>query len=135
MKQKRGFTLIELIVVITISLILTTIAMVSYTGVQARARDGRRIADVEKIRQALEMYRQKNSVYPTQSQLLASGYLKAWPADPRGASYAAYVYQQNTNYTYTLSAYVEDLGSTNSTPTGSCGGSPVHSCNYVVTNP
>ncbi|MBI2601176.1 type II secretion system protein [Candidatus Daviesbacteria bacterium] len=45
----KGFTLIELLVVITIIAILATVGVISYTNVQKRARDDRRIQDVNQI--------------------------------------------------------------------------------------
>lgn len=50
----RGFTLIELLVVIAIIAILATIGATIFSGVQARARDGKRRADVGAIAKAYE---------------------------------------------------------------------------------
>lgn len=61
----KGFTLIELMVVIAIIGILATIIMVSFSAVQQRARDGQRKADLRQIQSALELYKADNGVYPT----------------------------------------------------------------------
>ena len=50
----RGFTLIELMVVITIIAFLAVIGIASFTNAQKVARDGRRRADIEAIATALE---------------------------------------------------------------------------------
>lgn len=50
----HGFTLIELMVVITIIAFLSVIGAVAFTNAQKNARDGRRRADVEAISTALE---------------------------------------------------------------------------------
>ena len=50
MKNKKGFTLIELIVSITIIAVLTVAGVISYGGANKKARDNRRMADLEKIR-------------------------------------------------------------------------------------
>ena len=62
--MRRGFTLIEVLVAVTIIAILTSIGVVSYSSVNKRSRDAKRKGDVEQLRSALEMYRADNSYYP-----------------------------------------------------------------------
>lgn len=110
--MKRGFTLIELIVVMTIIIVISAVAMVSYAGSGKKARDSRRIADLEKVRLALEMVRQVGNTYPANAQtVLVPTYLQSWPTDPKSGSYT--YTRGGTSYTYTLDAVMEDLGSTN----------------------
>lgn len=54
--SRRGFTIVELIITITIMGILMTLAVVSVNATQVRARDDERKADVESIKTALETY-------------------------------------------------------------------------------
>lgn len=63
MKQK-GFTFIELLVVITIIAVVFAAGVVSYTAISKNSRNARRGADLEAIRQALEMCRSIDSEYP-----------------------------------------------------------------------
>lgn len=51
-----GFTLVELLVVITIIAILSVIGVTVFTGVQKTARDSRRRADIEAIAAAIEAH-------------------------------------------------------------------------------
>lgn len=50
----QGFTLVELLVVISIIAILSVIGTVVYSGVSARGRDAKRMAEINAIQQAME---------------------------------------------------------------------------------
>lgn len=135
MKNKKGFTLIELIVSVTIIALLTVVAMVSYTGTNKKARDSRRMADMEKIRMAVELYRQgTGSTYPLTLNLLMIGtgtsYIQSIPAGPKGETYIYSQTSGSNGYAYTIGTSLEDLGSTNTNSYSGCSG-----CNYKVTNP
>jgi type IV pilus assembly protein PilE len=61
----RGFTIVELMVVVAIIGILATIATVSFTKISSDARDNQRLADVTAISESLETYYMKNGEYPS----------------------------------------------------------------------
>lgn len=65
--KKKGFTLIEILVVATIIGLLAGAGAVSYSSLVKSSRDARRKADLEQIRAALEMYRSSNNTYPSTS--------------------------------------------------------------------
>lgn len=66
MRQKKGFTLVELLVVIVILALLTTLSTFSIVGYIASSRDSRRIVDLQSIAAALDIFYKKNSyMYPT----------------------------------------------------------------------
>lgn len=130
-KKSNGFSLIELIVVISIIAVITAVGIVSFRGASLRGRDSRRVADLEKLRVALEMCRQVGGTYPdSANSLVSGGYIQALPTDPKGY---VYYYNSPTDYTYTYDAHMEDLGSTNGAWGSNCGGGAL--CNYRVTNP
>jgi len=114
-KKNKGFTLIELIVVVTIIAVLTVVGVISYSGTNKKARDNRRVTDLYNIKIALELYRQgTGSTYPADGALstkLVPTYIQAIPVDPKGEFYT--YDQTGTGYTYTISAVVEDSGSSN----------------------
>lgn len=59
-----GFTLIELLVVIAIIGLLASTVLASLDTVRAKARDAKRISDLNQIRLALELYFADNGYYP-----------------------------------------------------------------------
>ena len=61
---RRGFTIVELLIVIVVIAILAAIAISSYGNVQRRARDAQRMSDVSVMRKALDLYRIDNGAYP-----------------------------------------------------------------------
>lgn len=65
--QKRGFTLIEVLVVATIIVVVAAIVLVSYSGAQVGARDAQRRQDLDNTRTTLLLYRSENGYYPIAS--------------------------------------------------------------------
>jgi len=63
-RKFSGFTLVELIVVITILVILGTIAFVSLSGYSGSARDGSRVSDLTLVSKALDIVRVKSGILP-----------------------------------------------------------------------
>ncbi|HSV94770.1 MAG TPA: type II secretion system protein [Spirochaetia bacterium] len=62
--KKNGFTFIELLVVITIMGVIFASGIAAYTTISKNSRNARRSADLEAIRQALEMCRSIDGEYP-----------------------------------------------------------------------
>ncbi len=107
--KKRGFTLIELLVVIAIIGILSSVVLVSLTSARAKARDAKRIADVEAIRSALVLYADTNSSYPANIGVLTTdGLLSATPADPTSGLGYHYAVGDNS-LSYHLGATLEQV--------------------------
>src|SRR3990167_5250220 len=64
--QKNGFTLMELLVVISIIAILISIGLTSFSTAQKKARDSKRKSDIKEVQNALEQYYSVcGSLYPT----------------------------------------------------------------------
>ncbi len=55
MNNQKGFTLIEMLVVIAIVGLLSSVVVVGLGGAREKARDARRIADIRQIQNALEV--------------------------------------------------------------------------------
>jgi len=114
--KKRGFTLFELLVSISIIGILVAVASASYGSAQKKARDTRRIEDLNGIQKALEQYYSINSSsYPNASDGKPSGlvpdYIQVWPANPKGSDY---VYSVPSSGTYCVGVSMDS-------PVGNCG--------------
>ncbi len=63
-ESKKSFTLIELLVVIAIIGLLASIVLVNVNSARSKARDARRIADLNQITKALELYYSEYGHYP-----------------------------------------------------------------------
>lgn len=68
-RQNKGYTLIELLVTISIIGVLSTIGGLVYFGAQKQSRDSIRLSKVTVISESLEKYYQSNGVYPSCSEL------------------------------------------------------------------
>src|SRR3989344_8395595 len=63
-KKNKGFTLLELIVVIAVISILAVILLPRFVRITKPANDSRRLADIRTIQGYLELYYQQNRSYP-----------------------------------------------------------------------
>lgn len=63
-KSHRGFTLTELVVVVTILVVLSGVAFISYSSFNASARDSARTADMGNLKVILQSAKQKKWSYP-----------------------------------------------------------------------
>lgn len=62
--KQKGFTIVELLIVIVVIGILAAITIVAFNGVQQRGRDAQRKSDVAAITKALELYYIDKGEYP-----------------------------------------------------------------------
>src|SRR5262249_19747053 len=63
-RDQRGFTLPEVLTVVSIIGVLSSVGMVSYESARVKARDVKRAADAAAIQQALELYYENHGNYP-----------------------------------------------------------------------
>ena len=54
--KKDGFTIVELLIVIVVIAIVAAITIVAYNGIQQRARDSQRVADIGNIVKAIQRW-------------------------------------------------------------------------------
>ena len=82
-KQDAGFTLIELMIVMTIILILTALAVPRFEGAIRHAKEAVLREDLHVMRAAIDSYTMDKQKAPQSlDDLIQDGYLKAVPEDP-----------------------------------------------------
>lgn len=64
-KNKNGFSLIELLVVISIIAVLTAVLMINFVGARERSRDSEKIQNLNNLKNALRMYYNDYQAYPS----------------------------------------------------------------------
>jgi prepilin-type N-terminal cleavage/methylation domain-containing protein len=60
----KGFTLVELLVIVSIISVLSVIGITIFGNITSSARDAKRKADLQILSDALELYFNKNNYYP-----------------------------------------------------------------------
>ena len=81
--SSRGFTIIELMIVVTIVGILATLAVPSYHAAIIKAKEGALRQDLFSLRDVIDQHRADKGKYPeTIQSLISAGYLRRVPTDP-----------------------------------------------------
>jgi general secretion pathway protein G len=79
----RGFTLIEVLIVVTLIVVLASVGMATYQNSVRRAREAVLREDLFRMRDAIDQYYADKNKYPQSLQdLVSSGYLREVPKDP-----------------------------------------------------
>ncbi len=140
----KGFTLVELLVVISIIGVVVALSLFGLSGARESARDAKRKSDLELIRASIETYRSDCNSYPTTLASPLTGtdappalcstantYISQIPLDPLapGINYRYF----SDGFTYEVCTHLEQSQAS----TVTCGGSSDcgKTCNYKVTNP
>lgn len=133
-KNASGFTLVELLVAVSILVVLTVISLTTFSSVQKNGRDSKRKADLATIQGALEQYHADIGFYPLSplgTQLNSpKKYLDSLPSDPKEGVYCYETPSCASNCTkYNLYAFLEN------TPPGSNSACSRTDYNYKVNQP
>ncbi len=145
--NNSAFTLVELLVVISIVGVLIALSAFGLQGARETSRDSRRKADLEAIRSGIEIYKSDCNSYPavvnSGSPLNGDGsipacsssntYIAEVPDDPTSPNRTYRYYSNGIIYEICASLEQEQLGGNQSCGgSSSCGSS---ACNYKVVNP
>jgi len=82
-RRERGFTIIELLVVLSIIVILSTMGMAQYRNSVIRSREAVLKEDLFRMNDAIDQYYADRGQYPgTLDALVSEGYMRKIPIDP-----------------------------------------------------
>jgi general secretion pathway protein G len=83
MRQPKGFTLIEVLIVVTLLVILATVGMPTYKNAVRRSQEAVLKEDLYRMRDAIDQYYADKNKWPASLQdLVSEGYLREVPKDP-----------------------------------------------------
>src|SRR5437868_10570104 len=81
--NQRGFTLLEMVMVMTIIVILAAIGVVNYQHVQLKAKETLLKEDLHTLRKLIDQYEADREMLPQSlDDLVSSGYMREVPIDP-----------------------------------------------------
>ncbi|MEO6761381.1 MAG: prepilin-type N-terminal cleavage/methylation domain-containing protein [Candidatus Saccharimonadales bacterium] len=75
--KSKGFTIVELLIVIVIIAILATLVIVTFTGIQKKARDSQRQTDINAVDSHLEAFYAEKGFYPSFADLSSTTWVSA----------------------------------------------------------
>jgi type II secretion system protein G len=131
LKQQKGFTIVELLIVIVVIGILATLVIVTFTGIQQKARNTKRQTDINAIQSHVEAYKAQNGYYPSRANINDTSTTPRWIAtnmkgldpsalqDPKGSAQTVAAATSATSYGY---APVNDAGTTCEADATTCSG-------------
>src|SRR5580693_4493282 len=74
-KNNKGFTIVELLIVIVVIGILALLVITTYSGIQAKARNAKRQNDIQALQTQLEAFFQQNGYYPSRTDMNTASWI------------------------------------------------------------
>lgn len=102
MRARRGFTLVELLIVIIIIAVLAAVVVPKFASSGNRSKESALRADLKLVRNAVELFRHDTGVYPAQLSDLTAGTAPASGLDEAGNSKAITASDYKGPYLQTL---------------------------------
>ena len=107
-RNQQGFTIVELLIVIIVIGILAGLVLVTFNGVQQKARNTERQTDTKAIASHMETYNAQKGYYPTNANLNDSAFRSAnlkgldqeALKDPKGTGYTVATTATSSQYGY-----------------------------------
>lgn len=109
--RKKAFTLIELLIVIAIIGLLSTLAVAALGPARSKARDAKRRGDLVAIQKAMEMYKDSNSTQSATTSAAALGaFIQGGFPKPTDNNHPYYLCKHSTNVgRYLIATRLENL--------------------------
>lgn len=76
-KNNKGFTIVELLIVIVVIGILALLVITTYSGIQQKARNSKRVTDVASIQTHLEAFYNEKGYYPNRGDMNDAAFVTA----------------------------------------------------------
>ena len=110
--NQKGFTIVELLIVIVVIGILAALVITTFTGIQQKARNTERTTDIKALHGQVEAYYAQNGKYPTLANLNDSTWrgtnMKGLDAealkDPKGTAQTLVASPAANSYSYDVTA-------------------------------
>ncbi len=74
-KNNKGFTIVELLIVIVVIGILALLVITTYSGIQAKARNSKRQTDLASIQTHLEAFYNETGYYPNRGDMNTASFV------------------------------------------------------------
>jgi len=74
-KSNKGFTIVELLIVIVVIGILALLVITTYSGIQQKARNSKRQTDLQSLQTQLEAFFSQNGYYPNLTDMNSASWL------------------------------------------------------------
>lgn len=103
-KSQKGFTLVELLIVLVIISIIAAISTVSALSMRLNANEGLAKSSLKTIASACESYASANTLYPSTLRALGIDYLPSDLVDGQKSGYKFVLASGNGGYTFTAYA-------------------------------
>jgi prepilin-type N-terminal cleavage/methylation domain-containing protein len=131
--KQSGFTIVELLIVIVVIGILAALVITTYTGIQAKARNGQRQSDLKSLRTHIEAYFSQEGHYPSLADMNDSSWVgtnlpsldKNALVDPSNTSQSSQLASSPTAHQYSYQPSDDS--------NASCEGADTNCSKYILT--